>query len=153
MKNKLTKSLGPFVIFGIALAILAGWVFLQSKFDGGFLMLVEILAVFLFFWLIIEAAAQANPNQVVSPLSKFLGKYSNRRDKVVAFMAPVAVLIVLFVISLFNGNPFLIIVLSLIGAVVVYYGICLLFGTRELRDQVVPNFIKQIVFHKNSVDE
>ncbi len=153
MKNKLTKSLGPFVIFGIALAVLAGWFFLQAKFDWGFSGFVEILAVFLFFWLIIEAAAQANPDQVVSPLRKFLGKYSNRRDGVVVLVASVAVLIVLSATSLLNGNPVLVIVVSIIGAVVVYYGICLLFGTRELRGLVIPNFIKQIVFHKDSVDD
>jgi len=153
MKNKLTKSLGPFVIFGIALAILAGWIFLQLKFDGDFLLLVEILAIFLFFWLIIEAAAQANPNQVASPLRKFLSRYSNRRDRVIVLIASLAVLIVLFITSFLQGNPLLIIVLSIISAIVVYYGICLLFGTRDLRDLVVPSFIKRRVFHEDSVDK
>jgi hypothetical protein len=143
MKNKLTKSLSPFVIFAIALAILAGWIFLQSKFDGDFLGLVELLAIFLFFWLVIEAAAQANPNQVTSPLGNFLSKYSNHRDRVVVCIAWLGVLIVLFITSFLHGNLFLISVLSIIGAVVVYYGVCLLFGTQDLRDKVIPNFIKK----------
>jgi hypothetical protein len=142
MKNKLTKSLSPFVIFGIALAILAGWIFLQSRFNGDFLLFVGTLAIFLFFWLIIEAAARANPNQVTSPLGKFLSKYPNRRDRVVICIAWLAVLLVLFITSFLPGNPLLITVLSIIVAAIVYYVICLLFGSRELRESVIPNFIK-----------
>jgi hypothetical protein len=135
------------------LAALAGWIFLLSKFDGDFMGLVEILAILVFFWLIMEAAAKANPGQVESPLGRFLGRYSNRRDKVVVCFAFLAVLAVLFLTSFLHGNLFLTIVVSVTGTVAAYYGICRLFGTQELRDQVLPEFIKRTIFPKDPVDK
>jgi hypothetical protein len=68
-------------------------------------------------------------------------------------MATIGVLAFFSLAARFEGNPFLIIVLSIFGATVIYYGICLLFGTQELRELAVPDFIKRAIFHKDETDE
>jgi hypothetical protein len=151
MNNRLIKWVKPFVTFGIALAMLAGWVFLVSRYDWAFLGQIGALVYFLFFVLIVESASQANPSQVASPIKNFFAKYSSRRDKVVVITAYAGALLVLF-ISMRNGNHLLISAVLATSALAVYYGICLVFGTRELKELVLPYLIKK-KFYKESIDK
>ena len=143
MNNRLINWVKPFITFGIAVALLAGWIFLNFSYDLDFFTGVDILVFYLFFILIVEAASQANPDQVNSPIKNFFDKYSNRRDKAVVIIANSAVLIILLLISTISIHPFLKMTLLIAGAIATYYGICYLFGTQELIENIVPRIIKK----------
>jgi hypothetical protein len=148
MNNRLMKWVKPFATFGLALAILAGWIFLVVRYTWAFLAQAEVLVIFLFFLLIVEVASQADPSLVASPIRNFLAKYSNRRDRVVIIVIYAIAFLVLSILSMLKENRFLLMVLLIIGAVAVSYGICLAFGSQELKERVIPHLIKKKLYNK-----
>ncbi len=144
--NKLITWIKPFAIFGLAIAIPAGWFWLvvSDTFVSDFLGHGMLLIVFIVFWLIMEAAAQADPTLSESPLHKLVGRYSNTRDKRTKIVAIAAGLITgsAFMDSPHGG-------FSLLAVILAYYGICLVFGTRELRWDVTPAIIKRWINRKS----
>jgi len=151
MNKRLTGWIKPFATFGLALAILAGWIFVSAKYDGAIPAQTAFLVYFLFFVLIVEAASQADPDQVTSPINSFFARYSNRRDRIVIVAAYAVLVITLAVMPKLEGNG-LLAAAVLIGSIAVFHGICLAFGTQELKEKVIPQGIQRFLSRK-SIDK
>jgi hypothetical protein len=103
-------------------------------------------------WFLAEAGFLMFPGEARRslPLYQLVWKYPSLRDKFAAGLALVAFFAVLFVAvwQLTENEFFWAVKLGLAIATVLvswlaYYGICYLFGTQELRDGVMPKFVKK----------
>ncbi len=143
MNHRLMNWVKPFATFVLALAILTGWIFLGSRYDWAFLAHTGVLVYFLFFLLIVEAASQADPGQVASPTGNFLAKYPKRRDRVVMLVACIIAWMIPSFASMLKGGRLLPTILLAVGTIAIPYGICLAFGSQELKDSFIPRLIRK----------
>ena len=108
------------------------------------------LRYFVGIWFFAEAAfLWVGGERVATPLYQLVGRFRSGRDKVVAGIALAFFFVILYLsVWLLMANEFYWAVkLALAIACVlltwlVYYGICLLFGSPELRKGIVPMFAK-----------
>lgn len=106
------------------------------------------LRYFVGLWFLAEAAflfAQGENRQ--TPLYQLVGRYSHFRDKVVSGIALAAFFTTLYLaVWLLMENAFswqvklALAIATVLVSWLVYYGLCLLLGTRELRENVTPKF-------------
>jgi hypothetical protein len=151
MNNKWISWLKPFLTFGIALATLGGCILIFVH-KGAALEIIGALllplAFPLFFWLVMEAAAQADPSQLESPLAKFKKKYPNSRDRTVVLSGYVILYIAYSCTLVFEHDNKWIFALTWIAAVVMTYGIYVMFGSQELKAKVIPKWVKRVMLRK-----
>jgi hypothetical protein len=138
----LKKRIFPF----LALFILGAVVFLLPIREHDYLR----LRYFVGLWFFAEAAfLVAQGENRLTPLYQLVWRYHAVRDKMVAGIALLAFFSILYmaVWLLMDVEFFWAVKLSLAIATVlvtwlVYYGICYMFGSRDLRDGVTPKFIQ-----------
>ena len=102
-------------------------------------------------WFFIEAAYRIFPFQNKdTPLYRLVGRYPAWRDKIVAGLALAAMFVLLyFSVRLIAEHSFsaavqlALVVGCALAAYVVYYALCALGGTRELRNAITPWFLRK----------
>ena len=137
------------LICAIALAAAIYLYVMQDAFHIELLDRLWPLGIILSIWLAIEAANQSDVEPYNdTPLFNLIGKYRHIRDKVVFSVALVTVLI-FNVLPIYRGNS-LWIWLGL--NVMIFYGICFIFGTKDLHEGVTPRFLKRFLHREKHVD-
>ena len=102
-------------------------------------------------WFFAEAAYNIVASErMVTPLYQLVGRFQTMRDKVVGSVALAAFFVILFFSvrylmenDLFWMTKLVLAVGTLLFTWLVYYGICFLFGTDELRNGILPKFIRR----------
>lgn len=102
-------------------------------------------------WFFAEAAyGLITSDRMATPLYQLVGRFTTWRDKVVGGAALAAFFVILYcAVRYLMENEFTWVVkLTLAVAVIlttwlVYYGICFLFGTNELRNGILPKFVRR----------
>jgi hypothetical protein len=146
----LTKRILTFIV----LFILGMVVFLLPIREHDYLR----LRYFIGLWFFAEAAFRMTQTENwMTPLFLLVGKYRLVRDRVVAGIALAAFFTVLYLaVWLLMDNVFLWLVKLVLAVAVVlvtwliYYGICFLFGTQELRDGALPAFVRKWIWRSRN---
>ncbi len=133
MKRTFLQSISPFLIFGLAVTILLSWGWLVGSNPTTFLVNLMPVIFFVVFELIIEAASQANPIQVQSPVLKLIGRYSNIHDKYVVMIALATWLMVMCIFLSVIDSGFW----AFVTGGLAFLGVSLAFGTIELRSDML----------------
>lgn len=113
------------------------------------------LRYFIGLWFLAEAAFLfAQGENRLTPLYQLVWRYSQLRDKVVSGIALAAFFTTLYLsVWLLTENSFIwpvklaLAIATVLISWLVYYGLCLLLGTRELRENVTPKILWRR-FHK-----
>ena len=132
------------LILGIVLIVVPfTW---PSHVNTGILTLFFLLG----FGLIIEALSQPDPSEFQTPFYKLIGRYTNRRDRLVASLSFIVFILVLylptFLFSDMEINWVLKLALFVLFALLafwLYFVVASHFGSHELRDNVTPRILKR----------
>lgn len=135
------------IISFVTLFILGAAVFFLPIRESDTLRLRYILGL----WFFAEAAYMMVPgDRIATPLYQLVGRFHSWRDRVVAAVALGAYFVLLFFAVYLMMNLVFILEVKValaIGIVLitwlVYYGICFLFGSDELRVAVIPRFVRR----------
>jgi hypothetical protein len=106
------------------------------------------LGIILSIWLAIEAANQSDIEPYNdTPLFDMIGKYRRTRDKVVLGVALLTVL-VLNALPIRGVDFWIWLALNVLA----FYGICFIFGTKDLHEGVTPRFLRRFLHRNKRVD-
>jgi hypothetical protein len=96
------------------------------------------------FLMAFEVANRIGPDPSETPLSKFRKHYPTRRDKLVFLLAIVItrVIIAYRPSTMIETNWLILVAIGLLGCLV-FFTICILFGTNVLRDDMTPKIVKR----------